>query len=143
MTILIHPKNKGFSLVEVVIALGVVSVAIVSILGLLSVLMLTDRESSADSSVAAMATEVIAELRSMPFSELQKKMQTQPIPYYFREDGSPQDSISTDTLYRCNVTGTLSSSATSYQLLLTFKWPYNAVKPSAKQLQVCIGNKNQ
>ena len=56
--------SAGFSLVEIVIALGVVSFALVSVVGLLVGGVTTWRDSSDDRLAVSMAEQVLAELRS-------------------------------------------------------------------------------
>lgn len=56
--------SSGFSLIEIVIALGVISFALVSVIGLLAGGITTWRDSSDDRLAVSMAEQVLAELRS-------------------------------------------------------------------------------
>lgn len=53
----------GFSLVEVVLAIGVLSFAVIALMGLFSVGMTTDRRSTETTLVASMASQVMSDLR--------------------------------------------------------------------------------
>lgn len=58
----------GFSLVEIVVALGVVSIVLVAILGLLSVGINSGKSSLDESLIAVMSRQVIGNLRQQQFS---------------------------------------------------------------------------
>lgn len=64
------PRCRGFTLTEVVLAIGIISFGIVAVIGLLSVSLEASRESSDDTRLAAMTTLVIDRLRSRPFADL-------------------------------------------------------------------------
>ena len=71
--------SAGFSLVEVVLSIGVVAFAMVALLGLLAVSTNSSRSSDEDTSVAAVAREVMTQMRSVPYSTLLTKTATWPI----------------------------------------------------------------
>ena len=71
--------SVGFSLVEVVLAIGVIAFAMVALLGLLAVSTNSSRSSDEDTSVAAVAREVMTQMRSVPYSTLLTKTATWPI----------------------------------------------------------------
>jgi Tfp pilus assembly protein PilV len=58
---------SGFSLVEVSLAMGIVTFALVAILGLLSVGLDAGRASADDTAVAGMSRQVLTRLRAVPF----------------------------------------------------------------------------
>lgn len=60
-------QDRGFSLVEVVLALGVVAFAIVAIIGMLPVAMSSALESKRESRAAFIANHLAATLRATPF----------------------------------------------------------------------------
>lgn len=66
-------RSSGFTLIEVVLALAVISFAVVALLGLLSVSAGSSRSASEDTVIASMSRQVIAEMRSKPFSSLPTK----------------------------------------------------------------------
>lgn len=63
-------SNRAFSLVEIALALGIVSFAIVALLGLVAVSFDSNRASDEDTLIASMARQVVVELRAIPFDEL-------------------------------------------------------------------------
>jgi uncharacterized protein (TIGR02598 family) len=81
-----------------VLALGVVSFAIVALLGLLVVSADSSRTSDADTVIASMARQVSAELRSMPFSALPSSGAT----WFFDNEGR-RVAAATGAIYRCQI----------------------------------------
>ncbi len=66
-----HPserKSRGFSLVEIAMALGVVAFALSAIIGLLSFTLQSESRSQDDIVISAMTTQVMADLRRQSFS---------------------------------------------------------------------------
>ena len=59
-----RPRPTGFSLVEVVVAIGVISFALLSILGLLSISMTVHQDASIDSVLSIMTETAMQELRN-------------------------------------------------------------------------------
>lgn len=62
-----HSRASGFSLVEVTLALGIVTFTLVAIIGLLSVGLDAGRASAEDTAVAGMSRQVLTRLRTVPF----------------------------------------------------------------------------
>jgi len=146
------PRSRGFTLVEVALALGIASFALVSILGLLNVAVDTDGGASRDTTFAAMSNHVMNDLRSMPFDSLwtaepekNRSVAAANGPaadtvFYFTNEGTPvdaSDATSADkskqlsVLYRCTVKKTAdvrtqsvgSAAYNQLQLQLIFAWP--------------------
>jgi uncharacterized protein (TIGR02598 family) len=65
------PPVRGFSLIEVALAMGVVSFALVAILGLVATVINTSRESRQSTDNAMLFKRVTHQLRIKPFSESQ------------------------------------------------------------------------
>lgn len=63
-------ETRGFSLTEVVLALAVFSLAIVSLLGLLSVAMSSQRDSVMETTAANVASAILNQRRSSPQGDL-------------------------------------------------------------------------
>lgn len=144
---------KGFSLTEVVLALGLSSVGLLSIVGLLGVSMQASRHAGDDAALAAMTAQVLAELDAAPFDALAladlqhvssaDSFDTLPatLPdsvYYFSEQGRRVPPTGTDLentpVYACRV-GKVPDEATrgvgngAYNLVhveLHFSWPVEA-----------------
>jgi uncharacterized protein (TIGR02598 family) len=154
--------SGAFSLVEVTLALGVVSIALLSVVGLLGSAMDTSKVAGKDTALAAMASQVLGELRSVPFDALghenpriaaQDATQLPEIivgvdleesRYFFTNEGVPLASSGPDAHYECVVRKSLdadSASASSdlthqtinrMRVILHFTWP---VSSSADPLQ--------
>jgi uncharacterized protein (TIGR02598 family) len=144
-----HPR-RAFSLVEVVLALGVFSVAAVALIGAFSVSFASQRDSTRDTVLAGMSRYVLSDLRPHPFDALwaaQPATVKNPRPksappedsrYYFREDGTPvtgpDAALNPETLYECVVRKTPDpqtrvAPAGNFNLLrleLVFSWPVTA-----------------
>ncbi|TLD68931.1 hypothetical protein FEM03_19925 [Phragmitibacter flavus] len=93
--------NTGFSLAEVTLALGIASVALLSVVGLLSLAMDTSEEAGEDTALAAMTGMVVGDLhvvpfdalgRSKPWSAMAEAAAPGPMEdsvYYFTQEGVP------------------------------------------------------
>ncbi len=64
-----RPGGHGFSLVEVVIALGVLAVALVALIGLLPRGMLTNQETREETEAIGLVRHLVAERRAVPFTD--------------------------------------------------------------------------
>ena len=69
----------GFSLVEVVLALGVIAIGVVALLGLLSISAGSSRSSDQATVIASISRQVLAEMRGMPFASLPVKTTLWPV----------------------------------------------------------------
>ena len=157
--------SRGFSLVEVALALGVATVALVSVIGLLSAAVTTSADAGHDTKLAAMSAQVLNDLRASPFDALWEKVpragksnaatSTGAKPpdseYYFTSDGTPVDAAKVagnfDVTYQCVVKKTpdprtRSANGGPYnqlQLQLSFSWPVSAAKrPGGKTIYASI-----
>jgi uncharacterized protein (TIGR02598 family) len=94
----------GFSLVEVVLALGVVSIAIVSLLGLLSISTGSSRLSDEDTVIAAIARQVDTELRNSPASPFSPSsgFKSGDI-WYFDNEGHRLTTDVVKAIYQCQI----------------------------------------
>jgi uncharacterized protein (TIGR02598 family) len=158
--------RHGFSLVEIVLAIGVAVFALVSILGLLNLATSNDGNARRDTMLAAMSTYVLSEMRAVPFDALWAADPTtvaNPAPataataaspadttYFFTSEGAPvaaADAPATyDVAYICVVKKTpdpltQSASAGNYnqlKLQLQFSWPVIAGKAVAQPTTLSI-----
>ena len=74
-------NRRAFTLVEVALALGIVAFALVPIIGILGIAMTTNTESGSDTSIAAMTTLVLNDLRSAPFNAMGEAVPSDPANY--------------------------------------------------------------
>jgi uncharacterized protein (TIGR02598 family) len=79
-------KKRAFSLVEVVLALGIFSFAILSILGLMATGLNTVKSSSTSMTIANISRNLRADLQATPFTSLTLNSS---ITYYFTDRGNP------------------------------------------------------
>ena len=128
------PASRAFSLIEVVLAMGVISFALLAIFGLISVSLKADRESSSDTVLAEMRRQVMGDLRTGTFAALPDLKY-----YYFDVDGSPCNPASAlapaqpaSAIYECKAELATDQHATdaAYDVsanlknaTLTFTWP--------------------
>ncbi len=117
----------AFSLIEVVIALGIISFVLAAVLGLLGVGLFSSRQSSEDTSLAAMTSQVLGQLSTA----------TSPTnaSFFFDMDGLPLTN-SSGAVYRCVASTTLPSageipnlSTNFLKALIVFTWPVSAAIP--------------
>lgn len=91
-------SNKGFSLPEVAIAIGIAGMALLSLVGLIPTLSDTDRVNGLNSMVPQMTTRALAELRSKDLSSLTNGAT---FTFYFSETGDLALADGLDRLFRC------------------------------------------
>lgn len=120
----IREGGKGFSLVEVVLAIGILSFAILALIGLFSVGMAADQDAAEDTAFASMVSQVMGHVRN----EARRGMAGLPADYQF--DISMQSVAASDpeAFYDCrlaysNVTGFPEVSPHLKMAVLTFTWP--------------------
>ena len=123
-------RRTGFSLVEVVLAIGVVAFGIVALLGMLTLSTGLSRNSDQDTMLATMSRQVTSELRNTAFASLPP---TGTI-LYFDADGTKLTS-NKGAIYQCQINLTADTSYKSsdstqnlYQVRLVFA---SALVPSA------------
>ncbi|HSI84578.1 MAG TPA: hypothetical protein VK970_12385 [Candidatus Methylacidiphilales bacterium] len=118
-------KTLAFSLVEITIALGIISFSLVALLSLFSVGLNLSRQSSIDTALACMATRMAAEMTAQPSFDFATT-------YYFDGKSLPVANPSTPGIvYCCNLSTNLVTdtemSGVSPQLRrvhITFSWPF-------------------
>src|SRR3954462_1567842 len=120
----VSPRNHGFSLVEIALAIGVASVALVTIIGLLGSALEANSAAGRDTTFVSMANYVLSDLRSAPsFESLwfasphEKGFVAKPndVPsampvdssYFFTEEGKPVSGTNpkadSSALFECTV----------------------------------------
>lgn len=117
------PKNRaGFSLVEVVLAIGIIAFCLVAVVGLFSVGQLASQRATDDTSLAAASFQVISKIRSRTNSAL-------PTNYFFDLQGRMVPSID-EASYVCEVvssavpeTEVANISTNLARVKIQFTWP--------------------
>ena len=128
------PNSRGFSLVEVVIAIGILSFCLLAIFGLLPVGLSSNKASVEQSGAANIATAIVADLRATPKppSNPESPQYGLNIPpssaasytLFFRKDGKiANTNPSSDPFYRAyvDIKEDAQSPATVVRFLIT--WP--------------------
>lgn len=127
-------RNKGFSLVEVTIALGVAGFCLLAIFGLLPAGVNSNRASIEQTAAANLATRIAADLQAAGTNAVSPNLSVGldgSTTLYLREDGS-QGSSSGNSRYRATVTtaqGTGGNHAATVARILV-SWPA-AADPAA------------
>jgi|GEM_PF-1299432 len=143
--------RRGFSLMEVVIALAVAGFALSAIIGLMSVALASSRSSGEETVLAAMSSAIVGDLRSGAFTHAQERISEAPV-VYFTVEGSPVAPLGTPitdpqaalegALYRCALTlvpepstqpATDPGACILYRLVLDFSWPVGATAPQGSR----------
>jgi uncharacterized protein (TIGR02598 family) len=119
-----HVASRAFTLVEVVVALGIFTFCLVCLFGLFSVGMANSRKSSENTSIASMSSQVLSSLQTQNTNAA-----GQSLTYYFDVDG--QMTNATASYFTCQVnfinasgkglSDTADSSLLSAQF--NFSWP--------------------
>lgn len=93
--------RAGFSLVEVTLAIGVVSFALLSAVGTISIGLLNIRDSKQDTEHAQVVTQMASIAMQAPFDQLENVAAAGP--YFFTQSGRRVNS-SDEALYRAKLT---------------------------------------
>ena len=96
-----HAKAGALSLVEVVMAMGIVAIGLAAAISLLSVSLNSNKTSKEDTLIVAMSANVIADLKKTPFGSLSSPA---PPSYAFDSEGAVVATASSTALYECAVT---------------------------------------
>ena len=119
-------RAAAFSLLEVVLALGVAAFCLIAILGLLPVGVQTNRNASSQTAVSNIIATVVSDLRTTPAAAT-----TSPVfaitfdaekTLFFDASGRASSSLSADSRYRLNVTWNAAPTGLHYAVLKA-SWP--------------------
>jgi uncharacterized protein (TIGR02598 family) len=136
-------RSRAFSLVEVVIAIGIISFAMIALLGLLGSSLSTSKHARNDTVLASLAQRVLSETMTNTATALSTLSATE----YFTEDGFPTNNLA--AVYKCTISGqpltaanyTLplgnTTSGLSY-VRITFSWPVAAAQPNVQTFQTVL-----
>ena len=118
--------RNAFSLIEVMLAIGIISFAFVSVMGLLVVALKNERQASDDTAMASMTQYISSTLRARSFTA------TTSAPTFFAFDidgrclvssATPSPSLPTGTFFTCSVTNLSVKTGTVRLYGLPFIWP--------------------
>lgn len=93
-------RRRGFTLTEVALALAVACLAIMSVLGLMPMLLDSERENTVKSVFPAMCSQVMGKLRAEPYPVALPESARL---LYFTDQGTPAAN-SQEALYECQIT---------------------------------------
>jgi len=125
-------RTKGFTIVEIVLALGIAAFSIMCLLGLISASFQVSMSSSQDTLMASMVRQVSADLHQRPFATLTS---APPTAYYFDDDAhlltSQQNAIYVCTpVITSDATYSTGSTVNLYQVQLTIS---SALLPASRR----------
>ena len=90
-------RRSAFSLVEVVMAIGIISFALVAVIGMIPVGLSTMRDAMDDNTAAQIANQITGEVLLTPFSKLDANFSA--AVFYYDDQGIRKDSQSDKTRY--------------------------------------------
>jgi uncharacterized protein (TIGR02598 family) len=148
-------RAGGFSLVEVVMALGVITFAMMGVLGLLALSANYSAQSSRETTFALMTQSTISYLRNLGFANIPAFNNAVPY-FYYDVDGrmALQSGKTADTSAAAQSASTYSCTVTRYTpdapqntnnliiLRLEFSWPVNAPAANQQTTDVYTGISN-
>lgn len=131
------PSYAGFTLVEVVLALGVAAVSLLAIFGLLATGLQVNHTSTEQTASMEILTAVVSDLRATPAPTNVSLQFGITIPnnttLYFDAVGRPSGTLSSDSRYRMVITFLPSTGGrTATQVNLRITWPAGADPTSPK-----------
>lgn len=94
--------HRGFSLIEVTLALGIVSFALITILGVMPVGLNTLRDAVDETTETQIVRQLGAEASLLPFTDIKATMDGKT--YYFDDEGQQQENSDNRTRYTAVVT---------------------------------------
>jgi uncharacterized protein (TIGR02598 family) len=131
--------REAFTLIEVVLAIALITFAIIGLIGLFAVGLRADQRASDDTAFAAMASRIIAQLSAATNSAaLQNLAATN---YSFDASGMP--TTNTQSVYNCNIILSQTNLPTFTQgkitlVTLQFTWPPIAHPPNTNTLNATL-----
>jgi uncharacterized protein (TIGR02598 family) len=128
---------KGFSLVEVTLSLGVTSICLLAVLGLLPIASQANRSAAADSAAASIATALLADIRATPSAAGTSTQFAVPFAassvLFFDAEGQATSTLNNNSIYKAEVTFPVNSSGPNAAILVHVKvsWPAAASPANA------------
>jgi uncharacterized protein (TIGR02598 family) len=117
----LHRTCHAFSLVEVVIAIGVVAFTVISLLGLTMVALRSSQDAGVQAAQATLVSTVTGRLSSQNFADTAASL---PFTTYFTVEGTETNASA--AIYRCDVTDVSPAGSASNlmrQVQLLIRWP--------------------
>ena len=128
---------KGFSLVEITLSLGVMSICLLAVLGLLPIASQTNRSAAADTAAASIASAVLADIRATPnvaanSPQFAVHFNANSV-LFFDAEGQATSTLSNNSIYRVEVTSPVNSSGANAATFVHVKvsWPAAASPANA------------
>ncbi|MFA6175081.1 MAG: hypothetical protein WC765_00710 [Phycisphaerae bacterium] len=120
------------TLVEVVLAMGILVFAIVPVIGLLSISMKTSRESQSETAISLASRQVLGQLRMQTNFDLVAPAATTA---YFTWDGTRQSTQGKETIFICDVVTAMPVDNPHFaNVTMTFRWPAQSAPPVNVQI---------
>jgi type II secretory pathway pseudopilin PulG len=126
-------SSEGFSLVEVVVALGIVSFSVLATVGLLSVANDTNRRSRDETFAAQLAANEFARLRSLSAANFPTGTYN---PRYFTADLAEVGANDTKAVYKFGLTIVPMAAPAAAEFVFNADVSYPALAPTANQTVV-------
>ncbi len=139
-------SSPGFTLVEVVIALGIFAFAIIALVGLLSTGLQTEKAARRDTAMGNIVSYVLSDLHGSKYSTVTGDTLAATKTSFFRwyefdEDGvfllsgtnGPAPAPSTNAMYLCTAAGQQVSSPMRMQVTGTIEFPLQAVSANREK----------
>jgi uncharacterized protein (TIGR02598 family) len=125
---------RGFSLVEVTLSLGVISICLLAVLGLLPIASQTNRLAAADTAAASIASAVLADIRATPRAGATSPQFAVPFSahsfLFFDAEGQATSTLSNNSIYRAEVTFPINSSGANAATFVYVKVSWPAAAPA-------------
>ncbi len=128
---------KGFSLVEITLSLGVMSICLLAVLGLLPIASQTNRSAAADTAAASIASAVLADIRATPKAAANSPQFAVPFNtnaiVFFDAEGQASFTVSNTSIYRAEIAFPINSSGANAATFVHVKvsWPAAASAANA------------
>lgn len=130
-------RMKGFSLVEITLSLGVMSICLLALVGLLPIASQTNRLAAADTASASIASEILADIRATPRAAPTSAQFAVPFNansvLFFDAEGQVTRALNNNSIYKAEVTFPINSSGANAATFVHLKvsWPAAATPANA------------
>lgn len=136
-------NSRGFSMIEVALAIAVIGIALISILGLMGIAINTSTDARDDNQIGMLAAQLVADRSASPFLQPSGLYQIPKLdangvnpPLYFGKNGRKLSTSSGAYYAIITESRVLSSFASQFDVRVI--WPANNVKPSTNYFSTII-----